>query len=1149
MSNILSYSNKTTKNGEKDWIPVEPYTEDDIAQIKDPDGGLSETPRTAIPSPFAQLDLVKTAFRQLANPQLRGAKMNERLVSNALDVAQLFFDIENHRDYLRIVRWNREEQIEQLMANDKHRLYGETLNLFLHSDKVYNFERLADWYILLWGSRVLGGTSPSSIVMAAPAATSIEEIKVEQGVPLFSTIRHLWERDDDFVFYMFLLMNAYPQLRQLAGDVYAYMQHNIDRLRSHKPDLYRRITDVLPNLGAMPSPETASAVLEQLEHYYDPFGGGNDVHVLGARLYHKRAVDIRQAAAQSDFVIAPTLPQPDGTQLPLVLCTGFNGSVEHFRYIDKEWDSATQVLTGGLELSERKLPDTSIQYPFVTTADFLTESLVRLDSGLVIDTDHFFDGNIKPRTPQPTCGYLLPLKPAFFTYFDTNYLTGSIAGRHVIDIEEWGDGSVQVTLRIAVRKENRYIELSRRYFPINDHTWTFNEQRGTGRLVGATLSTSIFPFVKTDANDDYTVQLFTMIEHGGAQIQFFHNGMSETDLQVADDVRSQGAGFMSTYYDVNGSFDLMHLTLRHHLGTLQGFVVPQWQPYAPSAKELIFAVDFGTTNTHLEWAERGRPSEPVTFDYGSRQVLIASLHKPNTLAYAEQVQRVEFLPREIKDVYGFPLRSALSRNINSGTGYDLFRDLNIPFLYERQYFYGYEVNTNLKWRGDNDLAKAFLRELTLLIKAKALLENADLRRTRVVYFYPVSMGGADRGNLEDTWRNLFSTYIGSDPDNLRAYPESIAPAYFYSGADVSGSSYVSIDIGGGTSDTVIYQPDHDGLTSVPVAISSFRFAGNAVFGDGFTDKDADNNPLVQHYAKYFAQLIDNDKGNEIKYLNSIMQDIMRQKRSEDINAFLFSIENVEELHKLREIDRNLYSYNSLLRNDNQRKLIFLYFYAAIIYYTAHTMRARHYLMPKQIYFSGTGSKILNILGSRDRVTDFTRKILERVFEQQYTEHFEIKIETECPKQITCRGGIRLENQRLDGIVGTQLFTSSRVKDLRYCYSMIDLDNLTMAQTNSKPVRDRLVQEAERFNDFFLQLIDTNVKDEFGIENNVIRVFAHVVNESVANYLAAGINCFLKGRYNDNDVVEDVPFFYPIIGIIRHNLLKNLNNDVISKNLY
>ena len=93
------------------------------------------------------------------------------------------------------------------------------------------------------------------------------------------------------------------------------------------------------------------------------------------------------------------------------------------------------MFAGGLPLSDRKLPDTSIQYPFVTTDDFLTDTIVRLGSGCVIDTDHFFDGNLKPRTPQPTCGYLLPLKPLLFTYFDTEYLKGSIGGRHVIDIE------------------------------------------------------------------------------------------------------------------------------------------------------------------------------------------------------------------------------------------------------------------------------------------------------------------------------------------------------------------------------------------------------------------------------------------------------------------------------------------------------------------------------------------------------------------------------------------------------------------------------------------------------------------------------------------------------------------------------------------
>ena len=258
---------------------------------------------------------------------------------------------------------------------------------------------------------------------------------------------------------------------------------------------------------------------------------------------------------------------------------------------------------------------------------------------------------------------------------------------------------------------------------------------------------------------------------------------------------------------------------------------------------------------------------------------------------------------------------------------------------------------------------------------------------------------------------------------------------------MSGGSFVSIDIGGGTTDTVIYQPTANRLDTEPVAISSFRFAGDAIFGDAFTERDADNNPLIRHYGEYFKRLI--SKNNDIGYLNSILQDVLKRKRSQDVNAFLFSIENVEQLRNLREVDRNIYSYNTLLRNDAQRKLIFMYFYAAIIYYIAQSMRARNYEKPKQIYFSGTGSKILNILGSIDQVTEFTRLILERVFEQEYTERFSIKIEHKSPKQITCRGGIKLESLRMDGNVDVNRLTPRNVNAMKYCYSMLDDKPLTI----------------------------------------------------------------------------------------------------------
>ncbi len=1145
MSQVLSYNNKTTKTAAGDWIPVTPYVDDDIRRIHDPNGGRSENPRTAIPSPFAQLDLVKNAFEHLAaGSALQGTLLDKRLVSNALDIAQLLFDFENHKDYLHIVRWNREEQLERLKSNPDHRLYGDTLELFLNSDSKYNFDALTDWYVLVWNSEVLGATSPASFTLAVPREHErpVQGIKVEQGVCLFDELtRDLWCRDEDFVYYMFVLFNAHPTLRRRLKGVYDYMLRNKDMIQRERPELYRRLTAVIPNMEAL-NEDLAPRLVERLDLEFDPFAGDGEVTVLDARLYHKRARDIRRGAAESDFVIAPRRKVPDDEILPLVLRNNFNGTADNFIYIDKPWDSSTVVLGGGQPIQLRKLPDTSIVYPFVTTSDFLTPDLVRLSAPL--DNDHFFDGNACCKSAvKPGYGYLLPVTPLFFKYFNAADLIGTVNTRPMIEIEELSDGSVNVTLRIPLRK--RHIELTRNYYPIDDPAWNFDELRGTGRLVtGVVMSAALFPFVRTGRNDDYTVQLFSMTPGGEASLRFLRDGMSDDDIKVTLRERTRQSAYRTSYYDIDGSFDYVEATVTTALGAFSGFIVPLWQPYVASNKELIFAVDFGTTNSHIEWAERDHDSQPLTFSHSPLSTLVASLVRQDSLLMADQLQRIEFLPRDIDAVYGFPLRSALAANVNNAGGTTLFGDLNIPFLYERQYFDGYDVTTNLKWRGDTTLSREFLRELVLLIKAKVLLENADPARVEVVYFYPVSMGGSDRRKLADAWQELYRTYLGSDIDHVRAYPESLAPAFFYRGADVSGSSFVSIDIGGGTSDVVVYQPTPDRLDSVPVAISSFRFAGDALFGDAFAERDADNNPLIAHYGEYFRRLIENNP--DIAYLNSILADVRKNKRSSDINALLFSIENVEQLRSMREVDRNLYSYNALLRNDQQRKLVFVYFYSAIIYYIARSMKARDMEMPKQVYFSGTGSKILNIVGSRDQVREITQTIIERVYGQPYSTHFDIKIEQECPKQITCRGGIRLENARLNGTVNIDTLTARNINAMKYCYSMIGGDQLTMKQVNSFDTRAALVDAVKEFDQFFINMCDKVLRDEMGVDNKVFNLFVSVLENDIDNYLTAGLGSYLKGRYEDDEVVEDVPFFYPVIGIIRHNLLRHLCNEEISR---
>ncbi|MBS5613097.1 MAG: hypothetical protein KHX29_03320, partial [Prevotella buccalis] len=170
MSKILSYNKKTS--GE-DWIPLSSqYNADEIEMIADPNAGLSQQPRTAIPSPFAQMDLVKNAFKRLSmNARLQGEAMDEKLVSNALDIAQLFFNYAELRNQLQIVEWNRTTELEKLKDSPQHRLLGETIEMFLHQDQeAFNFDQLDRLYFLVYGNQVIGSTSPITLFMASPNA-------------------------------------------------------------------------------------------------------------------------------------------------------------------------------------------------------------------------------------------------------------------------------------------------------------------------------------------------------------------------------------------------------------------------------------------------------------------------------------------------------------------------------------------------------------------------------------------------------------------------------------------------------------------------------------------------------------------------------------------------------------------------------------------------------------------------------------------------------------------------------------------------------------------------------------------------------------------------------------------------------------------
>ena len=138
-----------------------------------------------------------------------------------------------------------------------------------------------------------------------------------------------------------------------------------------------------------------------------------------------------------------------------------------------------------------------------------------------------------------------------------------------------------------------------------------------------------------------------------------------------------------------------------------------------------------------------------------------------------------------------------------------------------------------------------------LVFYKTLLLGGDTTQAKIIWFYPVSMDGAENSDGElgvfiRIWGEVFMKVFGlNTTENLIRMPESIAP-YLYYKPSVEGLS-LSIDIGGGSSDIAVFDEQHDNA----ILISSFKFAGNAIFGDGFPTKEFKNNSDRNGFVKSF----------------------------------------------------------------------------------------------------------------------------------------------------------------------------------------------------------------------------------------------------------------------------------------------------------
>ncbi len=145
------FNDTNSKHNIVGWGESDKYDEGRIARIKDPNGDTPNRDITSIPTPWARLELVKQAFREVARQGLDGNSIYHRMVSDALDVAEIFFNIDKLRDQFEILEWEVGKGLDAMKrsANEGVQLMGKGLSLYREADgQQYNFDETQQIYLL-----------------------------------------------------------------------------------------------------------------------------------------------------------------------------------------------------------------------------------------------------------------------------------------------------------------------------------------------------------------------------------------------------------------------------------------------------------------------------------------------------------------------------------------------------------------------------------------------------------------------------------------------------------------------------------------------------------------------------------------------------------------------------------------------------------------------------------------------------------------------------------------------------------------------------------------------------------------------------------------------------------------------------------------
>lgn len=1122
------------KSGEG-WFPSIPFGSTAINAISDPDGGKGADP-TSIPTPFARMDLVRTAFKFVNAKQLDGNSNFHNIVSQALDVGEIFFNAGSFGQSISIIEWDKNQEIQRLKNSPTHEMqnFGQTLEMYLVQDaKSFNFQSTNKVFVLLYNNNVIGGTSPVSLFFSGPNDFSLLDIPLPGGNKAFKHTLSLYERDESYIRYLFA-MRAFniTNFASLFPEVNEYLDNTLKEISKINPNFFNELNQ-----------------LQNSDYQSDYVSFNNNVFILNNLPLKQNNGSLPKQ--ESDYTLLSS--KYSQSPKPLVLKTrhaGVDANGSPMRYWQGTFDPNTPVPYEDPEkIGNRSLPGlTGIKYPYITIGDFLEPYIIK--TVFPIDKTKFHDGNYSGSESQSEISYLLPLKKEFFDYFDVADLDSNVGdGKNMLEMQQVSGNAIRVNLRIPIKKG--FINYERTYYGGIDALDTPKPdlENNKGAIIQKRFDLAIFPFLRF--NENTTAEYRIALVDGDNSRLNINNDLQLSFLKLAkkpfavDVVHSRKRVEKELkvlsgveHFVIQQNFDAICVEVA---GTnIRGMIIPNFPVKPAGGNQYTFAVDLGTTYTHIEYRINGGAIQPFSID--KEDIQLVKLHDPQfdqlNAVFPEvlEIFDMEFIPEIIgkDEEYYFPIRTSLLE-VNNITENDVKFSLverNIPFVYEKRPHKNHmSVFSGLKWGQDQQTsqrAESFIETILLLIRNKVLMGNGVLENTKLFWFYPLSMMEGRKYQLESKWNKHFTHYITTNPERKpKAISESIAPFFYYYKSE-SAISYdkpvISVDIGGETTDVVIFNKNN------PSLLTSFRFAADAVFGNPYQQLAADNNGFVKRFGKEVDNIL---KQHNLGTLGTAYQQIKSKQALKDIIAFYFSLEKNKGLK-----DNNIQIlFNQWLAENEDFKIVFVLFYASVVYHIARITKAKGYPMPRYITFSGTGSKILNIIcPNNSPIEELSGLIFQKVLgSKEEKESISILRNELTPKEISCKGGIMMDRD-----------LTMDQKQLREILLGIPDNQLADSQHTYKTVSNEhflreVEQEVLAFYDFFMEIFDKNEFDFSKLLVNTAKLsqYRELMKKDVYNFINEGLNLKRLEIESEDQAIEETLFFYAIKGSI-HNLIKEIS---------